>query len=78
MCVGSAEPHAVPVAMGVRSLVEISVRIGIADLSEDDHACGASVDAERTACAHVVIDGEDDIVCGIEAGLLGTDCLVNC
>jgi hypothetical protein len=44
---------------------------GIADLAEDDHARRAPVDAQGAAGAHVLVDHEDHVVVGIEAGLLG-------
>ena len=73
LCEALAEAHAAAVAMGVRSLVTVTSSGGIAELSEDDHAGGAAVDAERTAGADIVVDGEDDVIVGIFTGLFGTD-----
>lgn len=73
-----AETHPVAVSMGVRSLVSIAVRVWIADLAQDDDAGRASVDTECTSSTDVVVDREDYVVRGIDAGFFGTDGLVDC
>ena len=75
---GSAEAHAVAVPVGIRSLVIVTVGIGVADLAEDDHAGWAAINAQRAAGADIVVDSEDDVVGGVESGLFGTDCFVDC
>src|SRR3712207_6361289 len=65
----SLEPQAVGVAVVVVALVQVAVAGGHTGLAEDDHAGGAAVDAQRAPRAHVLVDDEDHVVVGIEAGL---------
>jgi hypothetical protein len=63
--------------MGRHALVGISVWRSLSHFPQDDHTCGAAVDAECTSSAHVVVDEEDRVVTGILTGQLGTERLVD-
>ena len=65
------EPHAVGVAVIVRTRVDVAVRPPGADLAEDDDPGRAAVDAQSATGAHVVVDDEHHVVAGVVAGLLG-------
>src|SRR4029453_11858706 len=66
----SSEPHAVAVAVGGGALGDAPRRSRVAHLAEDDHTRRAPVDAQGTAGAHVVVDGEDDVVGRGDPGLV--------
>ena len=63
--------------MSVRTLVVVTIGIGIADLAEDDHTGRAPINAECTARAHIVVDGEDDVILRIESWLFSSDGFVD-
>ena len=73
----SSEAHPVSVAVGISALVIVAVGIRVADLAQDDYTGRASIDAQCTAGANVVVDGKDDIVRRIEPGLFGSDRFVD-
>ena len=55
------------------AIVRVTVSGRHACLAHDDHAGRAAVDAEPAPGAHVLVDDEDDVVVGVDAGLLGVD-----
>src|SRR5688500_14413053 len=67
----SLEPHPVGVSVLVVALVLVAVARGDTGLAHDDHAGGAAVDAQSAAGADVLVDHEDYVVVGVDAGLLG-------
>src|SRR5680860_975535 len=66
-----SQPHSVAVAVAVGAGMEIAGRGGLADLAEDDDPGRASIDAQCTAGADVVVDGEHEGIGRVEARLLG-------
>src|SRR6188508_2920451 len=50
-----SEPHPVGVAVAVRPRVRVAGGGRRTSLAEDDHPGGAAVDAQRAACADVVV-----------------------
>src|SRR3984893_10408258 len=66
-----SEPHAVRVAVLVVALVGVAVPCGDARLAHDDHAGRTPVDAQAAPGADVLVDDEDHVVVGVDAGLVG-------
>ena len=63
--------------MGAGALVLIANSCGVAELAEDDDTGGATINAEGASGADVVVDGEDDMVVRVFAGLFGADRIVD-
>jgi len=56
--VGLTEPHAVPIPMGWRALVGVTVGRCSTDLSKDDDTSWTPVYAKRAPGADIVVDEE--------------------
>ena len=56
---------------------DMTVTFGVrcADLAQNDDACGASIDAQCAASAHIVVDDEKNMVGWVGAGHLCSGCL---
>ena len=71
------EAHAVPITMGGRALVGVTIGRRSADLSENDDTCGTAVDAKCASGTNIVVNEEDRMVAWVIPRHFGADGLVN-
>jgi hypothetical protein len=72
-----SETHAIPIAVGWRPLVGVTVGRCSTDLSEDDDTSRAPVNAKRAPGTDIVVNEEDRVVAGISAGQFGSESLID-